>query len=600
MVWWVLGIGVCRRVATQDPPVAVRLARVREPGRLAAWTALGAIWSDSVARTLHEASRTLGLRRHLPPRRVGLQPGMARGRGRADPDGDPGLLLGVDEPPWARLLPTGLEQSGYFTKRLSFRSNYWNAVGAWARDDGWPGALLERACAASVDPCPGARRSVRRGSGRVSDLLAGLRAAGVVIAVVAVIALSRHRWLVAVNAFLAATSSLRRSPRSGPMPRLRRAPGRSGPGRSRRMLAPMAIACLIGACVSAFGKLERIRLAPRVVRVLQIGAVVAVVVAAVAVGPALANDAWDSFQRRGASSVPADPAQRFTNLSGERASCGACARRIHEAPAAWRGRGHVRVPLESRRALVPPCGGRPLAVHRDARRDSASRPAPAARAAGHVTARRADRAVSPARRGIAGAATGCAAALVVFCVDLQRRLAWESTAVAVAAFAAPALPWPPRRVRADVAAAPSPPTSGRSFPSRSQTVPRIAVGRPRGDRARPAGSSAVADAEVASSQKAFASGEPADAVADASSAAHAEPWSATPLLQRAGPRAAGFLEAARWMRGRLRARSHQLGDLADPRPHRGGARHVSPRSADGSARASPQPVHPLFQARAGG
>ena len=60
VVWWVLGLGAAFGLL---PSVDLsRPARIAVVGliALAAWTALGALWSSSVGRTLHEATRTLG------------------------------------------------------------------------------------------------------------------------------------------------------------------------------------------------------------------------------------------------------------------------------------------------------------------------------------------------------------------------------------------------------------------------------------------------------------------------------------------------------------------------------------------------------------
>jgi hypothetical protein len=362
---------------------------------------------------------------------------------------------------------------------------------------------------------------------------------------------------------------------------------------------------LIGTYVSAFGKLERIRLAPRVVRVLQIAAAVAVVVAAVAVGPALANDAWDSFQRPQAVSVPADPAQRFTNLSGER--------RVLWDTALDAFTSH---PLRGVGA-----GTYEFLWNRDPRWshhvvDAHSLYIETLAETGLVglllllvalgTSLRAAL-IAPFRQPDAassGAATGCAAALLVFCVICSVDWQWESTAVAVAAFACAGLALVAASCpSADVAAAPpaADVPADRPRPDH-RALPRIAVGVLAVIALVLQTPALVASAEVASSQKAVRERRTADAVADASVAVHAEPWSATPLLQRALVlERRGFLQAAA-MDARSAASKESTNweiwlILARIEAERG---RVRPAIAAAARARRLNPRNPVFQARAGG
>jgi hypothetical protein len=98
---------------------------------LAGWTALGVLWTESVGRTLHEASRTLGFAgllllvvctfgRETWSRAVAAVTGAAI------------VLCCLAFASRLSPLTNALAESGYVPKRLSYPFNYWNAVGIWA------------------------------------------------------------------------------------------------------------------------------------------------------------------------------------------------------------------------------------------------------------------------------------------------------------------------------------------------------------------------------------------------------------------------------------------------------------------------------------
>ena len=99
MVWWVLGLslafGLLPRIGLSVPARVALVSLIV----LAAWTALGTLWSSSVGRTLQEATRTLGyagilllVARAVGPARV------APGRGCSHGDGGHRLLPRAGEP----------------------------------------------------------------------------------------------------------------------------------------------------------------------------------------------------------------------------------------------------------------------------------------------------------------------------------------------------------------------------------------------------------------------------------------------------------------------------------------------------------------------
>jgi O-Antigen ligase len=597
VVWWVLGIGAVSDVLPRTRPSRSAWLVFGSLVALAAWTALGAIWSDSVGRTLHEASRTMGFAGILLLVVSAFSPGWRMAAGALTLTAIVVCCLALASRLGPDILPTGLEQSGHIGKRLSYPFNYWNAVGAWAAMTvglalAWSAHaqhmwIRAPALAGVCVAIPVAYLTYSRAA-----------AAGVVIAGIAVLALSRHRWLVAVNALLAAASSAAVIVAIRSDPAVAQGTGSVGVETIVRMLAPMAIACSIGAYVSATGRVERVRLGPRAVRMLQTSAAVGVVLAAVAVGPALANEAWDSFERPQEVTVPADPAQRLTNLSGERRLLwDAALDSFASHPLRGVGAGtyeflwnrderwshHVvdahSLYLEMLTETAIP-GALLLLVALGA----------ALRAALIAPLRQPDAAS-------AGAAAGCAAALLVFCFIAAVDWLWELTAVAVAAFACAGLALvAASRSSVDASAA-----RPDAHPDR-RAVPRIAAGVLAVLALLLQTPALIASAEVAASQKAVRERRNDDAVAAAAVGVRAEPWSATPLLQRALVlERQGFLDAAATDARDAASKESTNWEiwliLARIEAERG---RVKPAIAAAERARANNPRNPIFRARAGG
>jgi hypothetical protein len=178
---------------------------------------------------------------------------------------------------------------------LSFPLNYWNALGCWAA----------MTVALTLPWSAHARRWPVRGAALAGTCLAASvayltysrsAATGVVIAAAAVLALFRHRWLVAVHVAAAAagTAAVILAIRSEPA--IARGTGGAG-GATVALVAVVALAaCVLVAWATTRAGLERLRISPSRTRVaLAVGAV-AVLLGAVTVGPALANRAWRSFE----------------------------------------------------------------------------------------------------------------------------------------------------------------------------------------------------------------------------------------------------------------------------------------------------------------
>ena len=517
IVWWILGLsaafGLLPRIGLSRAASVALLSLIA----LAAWTAVGALWSGSVGRTLQEATRTLGY--------AGLLLLIARAVGprgwRAAAVALTAAALGICCLALAsRLLPglTGeLEQTGYDTRRLNYPFNYWNALGVWSA------MTVGLALAWSAHAPRWWWRALALGAVCIAAPVTYLTysrssAIGVVVAAVTVIALSRHRWLAALNTLVAAAGSALVIATIRANPQIAEASGYEGAGAVALAAAVTLAGCTVAAYLATVGGVERVRMKPRAARTALAGVAAVVVLAAVAVGPALARDAWDSFQRGPNVATTGDPAQRLTGLSGERRHLWESAlNSFGRHPIKGVGAGtyeflwnrdphwthHVRdahsLYLEALAELGLP-GALLLLITLGALLLAALR----------LAAREVD-AVS------AGAAAGCAAAFLTFCVTAGVDWMWESTAVTCMAIAA-----------AGVAVA------GGSRPARSsKPPPRVAVALLALVALGLQTPALIAAAEVSASQEAVRDRRTEAAVSAASIAVHAQPWSADGYLQRA-------------------------------------------------------------------
>jgi hypothetical protein len=517
-VWWIaaLALGFGLVPLTRWSP-ALRIAVAALVG-LAAWTALGLLWTGSAERTVGEATRVIGY--------AGLVMLVASSFGDRDRPLVAGVLTAVGGGVCAlalasRLMPevlsSALGRSGYAASRLDYPFNYWNSLGCWAA------MTLALALAASVHAASRWVRGAAIAIAAVAPVVAYLtysRTALISVAVscVLVVALSSRRWLAAANAAVATAAAAAIVLAIRAEPEIARGTGTAG-----RPTVLLAIAVAVGLAVLAVTVGPRDRLARHRVpshlwrrRILPGIAAVAVLLG-VLFGPALASRAWDSFQRP-ETPLGADPAQRLTSLGGTRSAQWKVALSSFEHHAlhgigagtfefAWnqdsRRTGHVvdahSLYLEALAELgwpggiliVGALGALLLAALRAATRGSEG----------------------PAR----GAAVGCAAAFAVFCLTAGVDWMWESTAITLMALALGAL----------AAAGPVAWAARLRWPLR---VGAAALGAVVVIAQLPA---LVAGVQVRTSQESAASGRLADAVVQASAAARTEPWGADDQLQLA-------------------------------------------------------------------
>ncbi|HWH96174.1 MAG TPA: O-antigen ligase family protein [Baekduia sp.] len=520
LVLWIATLGIAlgvlprRRLARGAALAVVALVA------LAVWTAVGLLWTESAERTMTEVARTLGLAGVLL---LVVCTFGGRSWNAAALWLTGGAIAVVALALVSRLAPdlvsSPLTTAGLY-RRLGYPFNYWNALGAWA--------AMTVALGLAVSAHASARwvRGGALGGVCLAIPVAYLtysRTAGIAIALamVGVVAVSRHRWQAVVNAAIATAGG------SVTILVIRSHPEIAN-GRGTEGAEVVAEVCVlaVGLCVLAglAGLTERVsafRL-PRRTATAALAAVAAVgLVGAVAVGPALADRLWTSFEQRSESTAVTDPAQRLGNLSGVRRDLWAVGLdTFRDHPLGGTGGGTYE-----------------FVWNRDARRDTAVRDAHslyvetlaerglpgllllATALVGLLVAgvRASLRERDDARAGLAG---GCAVAFAVFCLTAGVDWMWELTAIAVLGLIAGGLACCAGGAETDAAVRLRPPVRAAgalaAFACLAVQLPVL-----------------MSASEVRESRQAISQGRVDDALSAAATAIAAQPWGASGYLQRA-------------------------------------------------------------------
>jgi hypothetical protein len=516
VIWWSLTLGLSFGLFPRARPNRAVFLPVLCWIVLVAWLAVGLMWTESAERTVIELTRVTGLAGIVIGvgwSFVGREWRLAAAALTAAAAGV--CLVALVSRLAPDLLASPLRSSG-LVRRLSFPLNYWNALGCWAAMT----VALTLPWSAHARPWPA--RGVALAGTCLATSVAYLTysrsaVAGVVIAAAAVLALCPHRWLVAVHiaAAAAGTAAVIFAIRSEPA--IARGTGGAG-GATVALVAVVAMAaCVLVAWATARSRLDRLRTSPSRTRVALGVCVVAVLFGAVTVGPALANRAWRSFEQP-TPALTADPAQRFATLGGtRRALWGAALSAFRRDPLKGTGAGTFE-----------------FVWNRDARRSYFVRDAhslyieslgelglPGAllvvAALGTLLAGAVRATLAETDTAGRGAAVGCCAALLVFCVTAGVDWVWESTAVAAMALAAGS-------VAAGARAAPAPRRAiARRAPLAIGALLVVAIQAPV----------LGAAAQIRASQQAAADGDLEEALVDAADAVQVAPWQASGYVQRA-------------------------------------------------------------------
>ena len=285
---------------------------------LVAWMALGLRWSDSDERTWQEIARLVGYAGVVAVAWTAV----GRGTWRAAAGGlVAGALLVSALAVLSRLWPDLLSDDVPDTlgrDRLSYPFDYWNAVSAW-------GAMS--LCMALAWSAHARRRELRALLLAAAPLCAlavylTYSRAGVIaaaIAVVAAVALSRNRWTCAAHALVTAGAAGFAIAAVRSEPAIARATGGDGGGKVAIVLLVAAAVCAAAAATLGPWGLDALRLPRRAAgAALAAGCVLAALTAATVLADPV-SDAWEEFRTSDvAPRTEDDPASRLGSSSGTR------------------------------------------------------------------------------------------------------------------------------------------------------------------------------------------------------------------------------------------------------------------------------------------
>lgn len=317
-ILWFLALGVTLGLLS---PTKLTRGQAAVLALLGTWAIVGGValsWTESQERTVLELARDLhylGL--------VALAYWLVPARSRA------AVALGLFGGATAvcaagvasRLLPGMFETNPvnelFNTDRLNYPLNYWNAVGAWCAMTLTLGlglathvrSMVARAAVAASLPVVVTAGYLTYSRTAVIASLLG---------VLLMIGLGRHRLTAVATAVCIACLSALPIVAVRAHPQIAHATGGSGAAQVALLGAiAVALAALLPLLLRKLTTDSRRMPRTGAQRALA-GVGVVVIVAALLVGPALANNAWDSFRHVDAKPGTTDPAARLNSLSGRR------------------------------------------------------------------------------------------------------------------------------------------------------------------------------------------------------------------------------------------------------------------------------------------
>jgi hypothetical protein len=326
VVWLVVGLGYGLGVFPRSRLPRATLVPLAAIGLLAAWTAIGFSWTDSDERTLAELARVL----HYAGVLLLVWGLVDRTTWQAAAGGLALAAIFIAGMAVASRLAPGPFPTNYIkrtldTDRLNYPFDYWNALGAWsvmaiAMTLSWSAharTLAVRAASGAALPVCGL--AVYLTYSRAGAIGSGL-------ALLLVLVLARNRWVAAVHAAAAAGATALAILTTRDHDAIARATGGEGGGAVFAILLLGACICIVAVLVTWFAKGDaRWRLPTTVGRVATAAAVLAVGLVVITAGNDVIARGWDDFRGvdQETNSKPAprsreDPAARLTKLGGTR------------------------------------------------------------------------------------------------------------------------------------------------------------------------------------------------------------------------------------------------------------------------------------------
>jgi hypothetical protein len=325
VIWLVVGLGYGLAIFPRSRPPRGVLLPLGAIALLALWIAIGFSWTDSDERTLAELARVL----HYGGLLLLVWGLIDRTTWRAAAGGlAVGAVFIACLAVASRLAPGSFPEneikSALGTDRLNYPFNYWNALGAWsvmsiAMALSWSAharTLAVRAASAAVLPACGL--AVYMTYSRAGAIGSGL-------ALLLVLVLSRNRWVAAVHEAAAGGATALAILTVRDHDAIARATGSEGAGAVLAVLLVGAAISIAAVLLTWFLKGDAWRLPKRIGQVAAGAAVLAAILVAVIAGNGVISRGWDEFRgvddngpAKASARPPEDPAARLTNLGGTR------------------------------------------------------------------------------------------------------------------------------------------------------------------------------------------------------------------------------------------------------------------------------------------
>lgn len=317
VIWWILAVGIALRLLPRARPAPVLLLLVAALLAYALWTGLSLTWTESSERTTEELARVLDYAGIVALLAITLDRKTWRAAAAGLGLGGAAIcLLALGSRLWPAVFPQDAIDRTFHVDRLSYPFGYWNAMGAWGAMTmaialGWSAhdtARLRRAVALALVPAAG-----------VMTYLTYSRAAigGTALALIAVVALSRHRFSACAHALAAGAATTVAIVLVRHHPQIAHATGSAGSATVALALGAGMLACAAVGVITGVAGLDRLRLARAVFRPLAAVCAVVLLAGAAVAGPRLVSRGWHSFTRTTVVSSD-DTTGRLTSLSGSR------------------------------------------------------------------------------------------------------------------------------------------------------------------------------------------------------------------------------------------------------------------------------------------
>ena len=320
VVWALVAIGFALGILPRNVPARLSLVALTAAVGLVFWMALSLTWTESDERTWAEIARVLGYAGFVTLALTGLN----RFTFRAAAAGVSAAAIAVVSVAVASRLspstfPDALNVAERFSRaeRLDYPLDYWNAIGAWGAMTGaiciaWSAhARLALVRVLTLAFVPAAALAVYLSYSR-----AGVIASAV--ALIAVVALSLHRWTAFVHALAAGAGAALVIVVARGQDQIADATGGAGAGAVAAALLAAAALCAGAVFLTWILDADGARLPETVPKWVVPALIVSTLAVVVLVGQGEISNAWDEFRTEDKEVVGSDPAERLTTAGGNR------------------------------------------------------------------------------------------------------------------------------------------------------------------------------------------------------------------------------------------------------------------------------------------